>query len=412
MTTQTGRLLATCLSIGLAIGMISPAANAEPTGPGAPDGTSLSSRASGPPQDKFFRPSKIRIEDMGIHSYQNKPQLPSRTIRFACAPTWAQIQPTRDTWDWTELDRRVEEVNEWGFSDILFTFCEAPTWAAPKTFGSPDDLADWETFLRAIATRYKGKIQHWEVWNEVSSADFYQGTPERMGEMTAIADRVIHEVDPAATVITPSVQTHQPGWVRQFLPRYLEWMRSNGWPADALGLHTYTKLDPYARPREIRYMQKIFADYNPPARMRFWDTEVNTEAKPGPKGQAAILARVFLDSWRLGIDRTYWFMWTAEKDPSLGIEMRWQYPAMKAWGGLAFWLKGARLKGCTENKTRVLCRFGSRGKTTRVAYAVKGSYKQPVKAGTLSCSVYPGGCRTSKKKTRIRVGIVPVIFGG
>lgn len=365
----------------------------------------------GLPTDKFFRPTSIRPESMGIHAYVHKPTVPTASIRLACAPTWYTINPAPGVWDWGLLDFLVTRAGEWGYRDILFAFCGVPEWAREDTFGESGTLTYWREYVDRITTRYAGRIQHWEVWNEVSSADFYTGSPERMGEITRIVNDAVKRVDPGATVITPSVQTHQFGWVRKFLPRYLAWMKSNNWPADALGLHTYTIDKPFARPAEIRRIQQMFAKYDPPASMRFWDTEVNTEARPGRNQQAAILPRVFLDSWRLGIERTYWFTWTNETAPYLGVPMFNNAPAAKSWRNMDYWLRGARLQKCTETDDRVVCNFRNKGKTLTVVYAIDGKVKHKFAGKRKVCVLSKHRAACPKRSKRTSVGIVPVVIG-
>ena len=39
----------------------------------------------------------------------------------------------------------------------------------------PADIEDWRAYVRAVATRYKGRIRYWELWNEVNDKLFYSG---------------------------------------------------------------------------------------------------------------------------------------------------------------------------------------------------------------------------------------------
>ena len=61
-----------------------------------------------------------------------------------------------------------------------------------------------------------------------------------------------------------------------------------------------------------------------------WDTEANFTSVPGnpPAGRlkgkkaATFLARNYLDSWALGLRRSYWYLWSSRYEAFAGIQMR------------------------------------------------------------------------------------------
>jgi LysM repeat protein len=87
---------------------------------------------------------------------------------------WRKIEPTKGTPNFTELDSAVNAFNQAGIS-VMLTLTGAPDWSRPtltdvakglNEYGPPDALADFGTFAGSVATRYKGKVQAYEIWTE------------------------------------------------------------------------------------------------------------------------------------------------------------------------------------------------------------------------------------------------------
>ncbi|WP_222708968.1 helix-turn-helix domain-containing protein [Nonomuraea sp. C10] len=130
------------------------------------------------------------------------------------ATRWSQIQPRRGEFDWSTLDRHVEGAQR-SRLPVLFVFGGTPGWAsptgppAPYPDGSraapPDDLADWESFVRAVAGRYRGRIAAYELWVLGNDHRFYSGDIGTLIEMTHRAARIIRRADPEATLVCPGM---------------------------------------------------------------------------------------------------------------------------------------------------------------------------------------------------------------
>ena len=121
-------------------------------------------------------------------------------------------EPQRGVYDRPNLDRHVEPAERAGIP-LLFTLNGTPGWASPDgpkmnfserpRTSAPDDLAVWENYVRTVATRYRGRIQAYELWDAANVEAGYSGTVETMVELTARAGRAIKESDPNALVVCP-----------------------------------------------------------------------------------------------------------------------------------------------------------------------------------------------------------------
>jgi hypothetical protein len=110
--------------------------------------------------------------------------------------------------EWNEPDRIVDAIDNAGLK-VIARLDNQPQWASTSiTFpasGPPDKLSDWTDYLTALATRYKGRIQAYEVWNEPNLAREWGEKPPDPAAYTRLLQAsytAIKKADPAALVIT------------------------------------------------------------------------------------------------------------------------------------------------------------------------------------------------------------------
>ena len=88
--------------------------------------------------------------------------------------SWQDVEGAgKGQYDWTNLDRIVDEVEQHGLKLIVRVSQDPdrPFWA-----GNPPENADhFADFLKAIASRYQGRIQAYQVWNEPNLAREWGG---------------------------------------------------------------------------------------------------------------------------------------------------------------------------------------------------------------------------------------------
>src|SRR5262249_13080787 len=127
--------------------------------------------------------------------------------------TWAQLEPEPGKWQFDLLDRYTHLAAE-RHVDILLTLGLTPAWASarpeePSAYGKgeaaePRKLEDWERYVRTVATRYKGVIHNYEIWNEPNVKGTFTGSPQAMLQLGRVAYEVLKAVDPTVTVVSPS----------------------------------------------------------------------------------------------------------------------------------------------------------------------------------------------------------------
>lgn len=165
-----------------------------------------------------LNPRPLSPETFGVTTASDTGLMPTfkvGSVRFWDSGTrWASLQPRRDEFDWATLDRLVGAAERAGL-ERLFVFGGTPAWAAPNgsltAYGdgsraaAPDDLRDWDRFVSALAQRYRGRIDAYELWVLGNDRHFFQGSPETLVEMTRRASRIIKGTDPEATIVCPGM---------------------------------------------------------------------------------------------------------------------------------------------------------------------------------------------------------------
>jgi hypothetical protein len=95
------------------------------------------------------------------------------------------VQPTRfGGYDWSKADRVINAAAARGIG-VLGILGQPPAWAAapgtPELSGRPASATAFAQYARAVATRYRGKISAYEIWNEPNMLSFYKPYPDPVG---------------------------------------------------------------------------------------------------------------------------------------------------------------------------------------------------------------------------------------
>ncbi len=120
---------------------------------------------------------------------------------------WRDVEgAAKGTFDWSRVDWIVAECNKLSL-DLVVRIDHQPQWAGGNfpTNGPPDNYADLGDFLYTMASRYKGRIRAYEVWNEPNLAREWSGRQPNASQYVALlreAYRRIKQADPNAMVIS------------------------------------------------------------------------------------------------------------------------------------------------------------------------------------------------------------------
>lgn len=294
--------------------------------------------------------------------------------------TWNRIEKEPGVFNWSALDRKVHDAETHGVR-LLYVFAYTPTWASSRpqephyTGGGArapaKDLADWTRFIRAVVTRYRGKLDHFEVWNE-PNAGFFTGTPEDYVRLLKAAYETAKQANPDCTILGISGTGSYLKWMEQVCRLGgLKYM-------DGVSVHTYTTPNsPEAANVSGRYRATwtLIKKYAPPGRTyELWNTEtgvwvpdrengrpltqteIDAKAPPGTAPNwkpgwpyrpvdeltaAHHLVSHYVLAAAAGVRHLFWYAWYAQSFPMYTVEGAPRYHTL-ALAGLSAELSGAR----------------------------------------------------------------------
>jgi hypothetical protein len=357
-------------------------------------------------------------------------------VRFWDSATrWALVEPEPDRYDWTVLDRLVAGANRAGHP-VLFTFGGTPGWASPdgprgpypdgSRTSPPDDLREWESFVRAVASRYRGRIGAYELWALVNDLRFYSGSVETLVEMTRLASVAIRERDPRATVVCPSMGRL---WEAESLSTMQEFARLGGYDhCDVAGVKLYQRsaADP---PETMLQLTDAIdralhqAGVHPP----LWSTgttyEIRLERRLTGADAESYAARFFLVGVYARLDRMYFYNWGGTKIP-LVLQAEGAPPTRAAvkLGELERWLVGTRVYSCGTGPADGLpdrvfrCRFQMPaergGGTAAVLWTSSGDATVTTEPGTVGIRHLDGSLEAPPAGRSVRITGEPILLIG
>jgi hypothetical protein len=271
-------------------------------------------------------------------------------------------------------------------------------------------MADWQAFVTAVVKRYKGRITSYQVWNEATTDQFFQGTPKQMAQMTQVLFKVVGQHDPGATVVSASMQQFNPA-VRDWGLRYLKQLKALGWPVEVYSFHGYGPDNTFANGRQsvITGFRKQLSSLRAPSRP-VWDTEVTYKSAKALSGQrqGALVLRSFMDGWRMGIPRTYWYRWSEQFNSFGAVQMRPGSVPAKALKRFSTQVIGASYRGCTEGTNGLVrCRFLKNGKYFTILWAEGSAVTVTRSTSTRFVNLVTG---TSASSRRIQVTGSPLLI--
>jgi hypothetical protein len=259
--------------------------------------------------------------------------------------SWRDVEPEKGHFDFSRLDEFVRIAGKNALK-VTLTLGSTPQWASSRrnetcAYGlgcaaPPANIDDWKDYVAAVATRYKGRIECYETWNEVSFPSepallyrvgggdpmFYSGSIAQLVELQKVAYEQIKAIDPAACVLSPSF--HVTGdWVRK---AELFMKAGGGRYFDHLSFHLYFGEWPE---RMVPVIQRLRSglDHYGMTSSRIYNTEVGVPFdqyqnkaqsqaalsghRSGDPGNldAALILRTYLIDAAYGVDRVYWYAW-------------------------------------------------------------------------------------------------------
>ncbi|MBI3733342.1 MAG: hypothetical protein HY259_07785 [Chloroflexi bacterium] len=116
-------------------------------------------------------------------------------------------EPYRDAW--AKYDRIVEQARARGIQ-IIARLSTPPAWSrkdgeARGAFAPPDNLNDYGDFVAAVISRYKGRVQYYQIWNEPNVYPEWgeqEISPEGYVELLKVGYARAKQADPQSVILS------------------------------------------------------------------------------------------------------------------------------------------------------------------------------------------------------------------
>ncbi|HIV72646.1 MAG TPA: hypothetical protein H9903_17050 [Candidatus Aquabacterium excrementipullorum] len=344
---------------------------------------------------------------------------------------WADIYPINPaqggTPDWAEFDARLNAAIANGAEPVVVLGGNIPNWASSDPRGllvgsslygagssaPPVSEAVWVTWVTAVAQRAKGKVKHWEIWNEPYQNAAFRADVSRLVRLAQLAYPILKNADADNKVLSPSFDAYDNG----FLERYLQ--AGGGAYMDIVSLHAYDDFggnlldatvslfkkqgDPesaeamYYKEHLVRNTKVVLTRYNQQAKP-VWNTEGGYQAKSATGARndvaaAPVLARNLIMGWAFGgIDRNFFYSWDHRGDwvagayeSVQGSNVYVEGVAGKAYEQVAKWLTGAQMESRSVDSYGTWTIVLNRGTGSAKQYLVwnpRGNYGYAPPTGT------------------------------
>lgn len=200
---------------------------------------------------------------------------------------WAYLEPKEGDCSWAEQDNVVKVANQYGIN-LLLVNPEVPDWVWKKNRQERKD-AVYE-FYKALATRYKGKVRYYEIFNEpnLSGMFFPEGKSEKDADYVstyldflAAANKAVHEADSSAVVVLGGLAEPEYAWLNPaaFMKQLYELGGKDCF--DVFAYHPYASGGGFKKKAEaIRAALTLYGDSDKP----IWFNELGANSAQGQVG--------------------------------------------------------------------------------------------------------------------------------
>ena len=191
---------------------------------------------------------------------------------------WAKCEKQPGVYSWEWLDKVVDDALSQGVQPWIQTSYGNPIYNGGGTTGlggslptSPEALAAWDNWVRALVQRYKDRVKEWEIWNEPDLNALHPtlGSPvtaEDYAKLFIRSAEIIRQEQPGAKIYGLAMAGED-----TFATEFLIWLKVLGKTdlLDAVTVHGYP-----ANPDDfnIGRIQKLLKTHAPKVAVRQGET--------------------------------------------------------------------------------------------------------------------------------------------
>ncbi|MGQ9635268.1 MAG: hypothetical protein ACUVXB_13615 [Bryobacteraceae bacterium] len=161
--------------------------------------------------------------------------------------SWRTVEPEKGRYLLDPWDPYIDLCRKHGLS-LVGNLTGLNQWHDPRT---PEGVEAYCRMARALVTRFRAKIQHWQIWNEPNGGSFWPGTTSEYARLLASAGKTIHQTDPSAKVLGLNMAFCDVRWAERVLKQV---------PFDSFDILCFHPYRPPSTPEE-RYDWWIIDQY-------------------------------------------------------------------------------------------------------------------------------------------------------
>ncbi len=193
---------------------------------------------------------------------------------------WATTEREKGRYDFRWLDRVIEDARGRGLEILLETSYGNPIYPGGGGRGlsggfptSEEALAAWDKWVETMATRYKGKVRDWGMWNEPDGNKTH--TPEMTADIDIRTAEIIKRVIPDARIAGAVLCGPKPDWAEGWLKRVTAQQK------EALFTwfvyHGYTRNPDEGHYEDVERVKALVKQYAPA--IKLWQGESGTQSE-------------------------------------------------------------------------------------------------------------------------------------
>lgn len=297
---------------------------------------------------------------------------------------WCDTEKTKGVYTWEGSDSELKGDLEQGLTPLPI-LGYTPAWASSgpnkEASAPPRDMLDYAKFVGDIASRYKGRVPCWEVWNE-PDIGFWSGTVSQYADLLKTAYIAAKKADPGCEVVfggtagvnIPFVKAVYDFGGRDFF--------------DIMAVHPYQWGDTFNDEWFVSQLSELrkLMNSNGDSRKEIWLTELGWST--GDAGiteeiQARLLTQSMVTALtlqKMGVTRSFWFCVKDWGGPGYGLLRPdgSKKPAYAAYSTLTKTLRNAAYVGRLALGEGVRCHVFTRGSEKTVIAVIWASKETPV----------------------------------
>jgi len=240
-----------------------------------------------------------------------------------CQTGWARCEKTKDRYDFGWLDEVVDGllkigIQPWfnlGYGNPLYTPKADETAVGWVPVFDDTAMEAWKRFTARIAAHFRGRVRHYEIWNEPNITNFWKpGKPDAVSYVKLVEQTapIIRQHVSDAVIIGGAFAGIPMDYIRKCLEAGL------ARHMDKMSYHPYRPTPESGYDKEVRAMRELLAQHGG-ATVALWQGENGCPSQKGGAGalrdmdwnetrQAKWLTRRILSDLRLEIELTSYFL--------------------------------------------------------------------------------------------------------